>query len=165
MIRPDKDEWQMITHFRCEMWSLQSGLTTKQDWSQNNSMTLVLECTKNATWRWQWAHLVICTCDKHYLRFKTVVDGSNSMVLSFQHAFGVMNYCLVWFLVQSRRTDGRTDRQKVMHMSPLCNLHRWAQKTKMPQHRGTCWYGWILGPKHLFYSLVKLSHMWLPQLR
>ncbi len=26
------------------------------------------------------------------------------------------------------RTDGRTDRQKAMHMSPPCNLHRWAQK-------------------------------------
>ncbi len=26
-----------------------------------------LKKLKNATWRWQWAHLVICICDKHYL--------------------------------------------------------------------------------------------------
>ena len=48
---------------------------------------------KNATWRWQWAHLVICTFDVHFLRQDPVkshketsilaqyVDGSNSMVL------------------------------------------------------------------------------------
>ncbi len=27
-----------------------------------------------------------------------------------------------------RQTDGQTDRQKAMHMSPPCNMHRWAQK-------------------------------------
>ena len=32
------------------------------------------------------------------------------------------------FLVQSGQTDRQTDRQKVMHSSPPCNLHRWAQK-------------------------------------
>ncbi len=41
--------------------------------------------------------------------------------------FRDMNYCLV-LKVTDRRTDGQTDRQKVMHMSPPCNLHRWAQK-------------------------------------
>ena len=24
--------------------------------------------------------------------------------------------------------DGQTDRQKSMHMSPTCKMHRWAQK-------------------------------------
>ena len=44
-------------------------------------------------------------------------------------------YLLIWFLVQSIRTDrwtdGRTDRQKVTHMSPPCKMHRWAQKSHM----------------------------------
>ena len=38
--------------------------------------------------------------------------------------FGVMNYCLVWFLVQSRRTDGRTESDAY---EPTCKLYRWAQ--------------------------------------
>ncbi len=43
------------------------------------------------------------------------------------NTFRDMNYFLL-FLVQSGQTDGQTDRQKVMHRSPPCNLHRWAQK-------------------------------------
>ncbi len=59
-------------------------------------------------------------------------------VVQFQipsyNTFRVMNFfpLPVWFLVKSRRTDrrtdGQTDRRKVMHMSPPCKLHRWAQK-------------------------------------
>ncbi len=38
-----------------------------------------------------------------------------------------MNYCPVWFLIQS----GQTDRQKATHVSPPCKVHRWAQKTTL----------------------------------
>ena len=37
-----------------------------------------------------------------------------------------MNYFLPFLSSPERQT---IDRQKVMHMSPSCNLHRWAQKT------------------------------------
>ena len=49
---------------------------------------------KNATWRWQWAHLVICTCYVHYFIHEPIldhVDGSNCMVL-------FLYCCLVPFL-------------------------------------------------------------------
>ncbi len=36
-----------------------------------------------------------------------------------QYTFWDMNYFLIWMLVKSR-TDGQTDGQKVMHMSPPC---------------------------------------------
>ena len=39
-----------------------------------------------------------------------------------------MNLILVWIFATDRQTDGRTDGHKVMHMSPPCKLHRWAQK-------------------------------------
>ena len=42
------------------------------------------------------------------------------------NTFLEMNYFLVWFVIQSRWQT--TDRQKVMHMSPPCKVHRWAQK-------------------------------------
>ena len=46
------------------------------------------------------------------------------------NTFQDMSYFLC-FLVKSRQTDDRqTDRQNVMHMSPPCKLHRWAQKVK-----------------------------------
>ncbi len=32
------------------------------------------------------------------------------------------------FLSSDRQTDGRTDGQKALHMSPPSNMHRWAQK-------------------------------------
>ncbi len=40
------------------------------------------------------------------------------------NTFRDMNYFLL-SLVKSRQT---TDRRKATHMSPLCNLHKWAQK-------------------------------------
>ncbi len=36
---------------------------------------------------------------------------------------------LNYYPVTDGRTDRRTDRQKAMHMSPPCNMHRWAQKS------------------------------------
>ncbi len=35
--------------------------------------TVLKNFKKNATWRWQWAHLEICICDMHYSRWKSVV--------------------------------------------------------------------------------------------
>ncbi len=47
------------------------------------------------------------------------------------NTFRDMNYCLVW------QTDRQTDRQKATHMSPPCNMHRWAQKgTSEQRNRG-----------------------------
>ena len=34
---------------------------------------------KNATWCWQWAHVVICTYEKHYLRWETVIQSTLDM--------------------------------------------------------------------------------------
>ncbi len=36
-----------------------------------------------------------------------------------------------YFPATDRQTDGRTDGQKAMHMSPPCSMHRWAQKLKL----------------------------------
>ncbi len=53
------------------------------------------------------------------------------IVVKFQvptsNTFWDMNYFSL-FSVKSRQTDRWTDRRKVMHMSPPCNVHRWAQK-------------------------------------
>ncbi len=45
--------------------------------------------------------------------------------LGWSNTFQDMNYCPVR---TDRQTDRQTDGQKVMHMSPLCKVHRWAQK-------------------------------------
>ncbi len=63
---------------------------------QKHEMLDLILVGKNATWRWQWAHLVIYTCDKHY------------------HDLNIIKYR------PDRQTDGRTDRQKVTHKSPVC---------------------------------------------
>ncbi len=65
-------------------------------------------------------NLVICTRDKHYLRYETAinyVDGSNSMVLSSSWD---MNFCPVTFCLVRILVKLQTTRQKVMHMSPPC---------------------------------------------
>ncbi len=74
-------------------------------------------CKKNATWRWHRAHPQISTHDKH-----RQTEGPQ-WVQGFlkTHVGIVWNFC-------HRQTDRQTDRRKATHMSPPCNLHRWAQK-------------------------------------
>ena len=79
---------------------------------------------KNASWHWQWAHPVICTCNVHFLSQDPVkshkethilanyVDGSNSIwycVAKFHVAtcntFQDMNFILVWISFTDRQTD------------------------------------------------------------
>ena len=93
---------------------------------------------KNATWRWQWAHLVICTHDMHTwtwymwllssLNFYTDTETlrSENWQEWGQNAWVSREMRETWSVC--RQTDRRTDRQKAMHRSPACNLHRWAQK-------------------------------------
>ena len=92
---------------------------------------------KNATGRWQWAHSVTAI----------VLCLLSSMLLHVLHmyTFRDMNYFLR-FLVQSGQTDNR---QTVMHMSPPCKLHRWAQKAHNVPRPGS-----LLGYKCTVFSVV-----------
>ncbi len=86
---------------------------TKKKFAQN-----CLKCPKkwkNATWRWQWDLPVHSTSNLPTYLATFAISS---------HTFRYMNY----YPVTDRRTDRRTDRQKAMHMSPPCNMHRWAQK-------------------------------------
>ncbi len=77
----------MLTfHFTlCCLKTLNDIFTCHTEQLAHNFLWRTEKTFKNATWHWQWAHLVIRTCDKHYVRYETVenhVDSSNSMVLS-----------------------------------------------------------------------------------
>ncbi len=64
-------------------------------------------------------------------RVPNAFPESNSMIfLDIQTACAQCSItCSCGELLSSdRQTNGQTDGQKVMHMSPTCNMHRWAQK-------------------------------------
>ncbi len=106
---------------------------------------------KNATWRWQLAHtvtaIVLCLliCVFVTIIMSPVVCHVKLLTIkkSASSETGIFRYrTLVRFLVQSRlqSTDiVQTDRQIVMHMSPPCKLHRWAQKKSMQKY--SAWSG------------------------
>ena len=59
----------------------------------------------------------------------------------------------IWIIVQSRRRD----RQKVTHMSPTCNKHRWAQKVNKYFGHMVLWT--------ILWKNKRIQNMWLnPQL-
>ena len=66
--------------------------------------------TKNATWRWQWTHLVIRTHDKHYLRYYKLLDES-WMGSSQMNFFLVHDFLPSEFWSSPRRADRQTDRR------------------------------------------------------
>ncbi len=37
-----------------------------------------IKVNKNATWCWQWAHLVVCTCDMHFLTSLKCYDANDA---------------------------------------------------------------------------------------
>ncbi len=73
---------------------------------------------KNATWRWQWAHLAICTCDMHnwtrYMWFVLQLDRHKG---PFWPSYKLLTALLVeiWIIIQSEfftHTDGQTGRKR-----------------------------------------------------
>ena len=88
--------------------------------SRSRQMTqyfgLVRKANKNATWCWQWAFSVTA---KIPCSFAHMIFSQNVKV----NYFWWYELFSIFGPVQSR------DRQtETMHMSPLCNLHRWAKK-------------------------------------
>ena len=61
---------------------------------------------KNATWRWQWAHLKTCIDEMHYL----ILYGIVTPIYFLRYE---LFSSLIFGLVQTdRRTDRRTDRKR-----------------------------------------------------
>ncbi len=58
---------------------------------------------KNATWRWQWAHLVICTCDMHFLR--------QDLLKSHMETYEFYSSLNFFYRQTNRQTDRQTDRR------------------------------------------------------
>ncbi len=90
----------------------------------------------------RWLEKIFLECSHYFSRVHLTALYN---VVKFQspnyNTFWDMNYYPVWFLVKSRQTTGRQtdkqtdrqtdrqkDRQKATHMSPVCKMHRWAQK-------------------------------------
>ncbi len=111
-------------HFKGVVTAYKMKCTSTSAWMHLMAMPI----SKNATWRWQRAHLVICTCDMHFLRQDLLKSHMETYILDNYVAtcntFRDMNFILVWISFTDRQTDG----QKVTPMSPPCNMHRWAKK-------------------------------------
>ena len=115
---------------------------------------LLLGYDKKATWRWQWAlpvHAVIAkvTCLWN--------QGAHALLVKFQtntyNTFWDMNYYPVRY--ELLYSDSQTDRQKVMHMSPPCKMHRWAQWNSIVwEEAGMPFYGvrWPLVNQSLIFT-------------
>ena len=96
--------------------------------------------SKNATWRWQWAHLAICTWTsavaaivshfpepggKNIKLNKWFLDSLKCVPANCLTCWN-MNYYPVWIFYTDRQTYRQTER--ATHRSPTWKLHRWAQK-------------------------------------